>query len=549
MHESHEAHLPPRGDWPALAGEAAGLAYPETLNLASELLDRHVREGRGGDPAIRGGGPPISYAALQRMTNRIGGVLRRAGVRPGDRVALRAPNRPVLAATWLAVQKIGAVGVGTMPMLRARELAYVVNDSGASAFVCAADLLDELVKARPAFDHDVAILAAHEGADAPDTPGVLSLDALAEQEADELEAYPTAKDDLAIIAYTSGSTGVPKGATHTPESILASADCYARHILSPSRGDVFGGHPTLAFTYGLGGLLVFPLRVGASTSLLDRYAPERLLQRIAEDRITILFCAATTYRMLLQDPQLETAHDLSSLRIAVSAGEPLPAAVGEEWMRRTGVPVLDGIGTTEMFYIFVSSRVDAVRPGSTGLPVPGYDVKVVGEDLQEVPRGTPGLIAVKGPTGCRYWNKPERQRAYVRQGWNLTGDVYVRDDDGYFWYQCRNDDLIICGGYNIAGPEVENVLIEHPAVLESAVVASPDAVRGFIPKAFVVLKPGQTPGPEVAAALQDHVRRELAPYKYPREIEFVQSLPRTETGKVRRVELRDLERQRKTTGA
>jgi 2-aminobenzoate-CoA ligase len=544
-----ERCLPPREMWPDLVFTLPELAYPDTLNVAAELLDRHVEAGHGDDTAILFEGAATSYRDLQRMTNRIGRALVRLGVRPRDRVAIRMPNRPAFAATWLAVQKIGAIGVSTMPMLRTRELAYIVNDCGAAVFVCASDLLEELLRARGSFDHPVAILTTgshasttRPGGDAQDTT---SLDELAATEADDLSSHPTRRTDLALIAYTSGSTGVPKGTTHSPADILAAADCYSRHVLAPSRADVFGGHPTLAFTYGLGGLLVFPFRAGATTSLIDRYTPERLLECVQRDRVTILFCAPTTYRILMQDPDMERTHDLSSLRACVSAGEPLPAAVYEEWYRRTGVRILDGLGSTEMFHMFVASRFDAVRPGATGLSVPGYEVKVVDPLMNEVPRGTPGLIAVKGPTGCRYWQKPDRQREYVREGWNVTGDVYIQDENGFFWYQCRNDDMIISGGYNIAGPEVENVLLEHPAVLEAAVVASPDALRGFIPKAFVVLKPEAAASNVLAADLQEHVKRELAPYKYPREVEFVTSLPRTETGKIRRVELRDRERQRK----
>jgi len=540
--------LPPRELWPELVFSLPEFAYPPTLNVAAQLVDVHVATGHGDDPAVIFDGTTLSYRQLQRTTNRVGHALMRLGVRPGDRVAMRLPNRPVFVATWLAVQKIGAVGVATMPMLRARELAYIVNDSGATVFVCASDLLDELVRARASFDHPVTIVAATlpgESTAAAAGGADASLEQLASVEPDELAPYATPRDALALIAYTSGSTGVPKGTTHAPTDILASADGYARYILNPRRDDVFGGHPTLAFTFGLGGLLVFPLRFGATTALLDRYTPERLVDLVERQRVTILFCAATTYRMLLQDAALETAHDLRSLRLCVSAGEPLPAAVCEEWQRRTSVTILDGLGSTEMFHIFVSARPGAVRPGATGLTVPGYIAKVVDDQLNEVPRGTPGLIAIKGPTGCRYWRKPDRQRDYVRGGWNVTGDVYVQDADGYFWYQCRNDDLIICAGYNIAGPEVENVLLEHPAVLETAVVASPDEVRRFIPKAFVVLKPGVQASDALVGELQEHVKRELAPYKYPREIEFVDSLPRTETGKIRRVELREREQQRK----
>ena len=525
--------LPPQDLWPDLVFDLPELQYPARLNLATELVDNHVAAGHGDRTAIVFGGRRTSYLELQRLVNRLGNGLRRLGVRPGDRVAMRFPNRPVFAAAWLAVQKIGAIGVGTMPMLRARELSYIVNDSGAATFLCASDLIDELDKARPAFDHAVRIVSAE-------------LDEIVAAAPDTLDAHQAARDDLSIIAYTSGSTGTPKGTTHTAVDILAAADGYARHVLKPTDADVFGGHPTLAFTFGLGGLLVFPLRVGASTVLVDRFTPQSLLELAARERVTILFCSATSYRMLLQDPALERSYDLRALRACVSAGEPLPAAVYQEWKKRTGIEILDGIGSTEMFYIFISARPGEVKPGATGTTVPGYQARVVDEEMREVPRGTPGLIAIKGPTGCRYWRKPDRQRLYVRQGWNVTGDVYVHDADGYFWYQCRNDDLIISGGYNIAGPEVESVLIEHPAVLEAAVIASPDAVRGFIPKAVVVLKPGApAPGESLVRELQEHVKRELAPYKYPREIEFVDALPKTETGKLRRAELRERERRLK----
>ena len=368
-HETIEACLPPRELWPELVFSLPALQYPHTLNVAAELLDRTVADGSADSPALLFDGRITTYRELQSLVNRVGRALVRLGVQPGDRVAMRIPNRPIFVAAWLAVQKIGAVAVSTMPMLRARELAYIANDSGTTVFICAADLLDELLRAQPAFNHPVTIVttAAEGGAGA----GLASLEALAADQTDALEPHPTASSAVALIAYTSGSTGVPKGAVHTPRDIIVAADTYAAPILQPTPADVFGGHPTIAFTYGLGGLLVFPLRFGASVSLLDRYTPERLLARIADEHITILFCAATTYRLLLQDPAMERAHDLSSLRLCVSAGEPLPATVWEEWHRRTGISILDGIGSTEMFHIFVSSRPDAVRPGSTGLPVPG----------------------------------------------------------------------------------------------------------------------------------------------------------------------------------
>ena len=530
IHPSYQHHLPPESSWPDIVRTDPTLQYPDTLNLATVLLDDHVARGHGGRVAIVTGDRRTTYAELQSLTDRVGLALRRLGVQPRDRVAMRFLNGVPFVATWLAVQKIGAIGVATMPMLRARELAYIVNDSEAHLFVCENDLIEQPTRARPSFDHPV---------------GMVTFDELLGDDRGSLAAVPVSRDDVALIAYTSGSTGVPKGATHTPADVLASADSYSRHVLQLTPEDVCGGHPTLAFTFGLGGLLVFPFRAGAATSLIDRFSPETLLSRIGADRITVLFCAATTYRLLLQNPEMERTYDLSSLRLCVSAGEPLAASVYEEWLRRTGIEVLDGIGSTEMFHIFISAQLGSIRAGSTGTVVPGYEARVVDDRLIEAPRGTEGLLAVRGPTGCRYWRKPERQREYVRGGWNITGDVYKQDQDGFFWYQCRNDDLIICGGYNIAGPEVENVLLEHDAVLEAAVVASPDAVRQAVPKAFVVLKKGVAPSEALASSLQEHVKRELAPYKYPREIEFVAALPRTETGKIRRVELREREYRRK----
>jgi len=542
MPQPNRHHLPPADLWPTRL-PIADVEYPNPVNLATVLLDRHVESGGAARTAIHADDGRVTYGELQRLTNRVGNALQRLGIGPGDRVAMRLMNGPRFVATWLAIQKIGAIGVSTMPMLRARELAYIVNDSEAALVVCQHDLIDELARAQSSFQRPVPIVTWGRGASNDAGPAKAFEDVITTA-SDELAPVQGSDDDVALIAYTSGSTGVPKGATHTASDVLASADCYARHILDPRPDDVFGGHPTLAFTFGLGGLLVFPFRAGAATSLIGRFTVDALLARIAADRITVLFCAATTYRLLLQHPGLEHSYDLSSLRLCVSAGEPLPASVYEEWRRPTRVELLDGIGSTEMFHIFISSRAGAVRPGSTGTIVPGYDARIVDDDLREVPRGTPGLLAVRGPTGCRYWRKPERQREYVRGGWNVTGDIYRQDEDGYFWYQCRTDDLIICGGYNIAGPEIENVLIEHAAVLEAAVVASPDPVRGAVPKAFIVLKDGVIASDVLAAELQDHVKRELAPYKYPREIEFVTELPRTETGKIRRAVLREREAQR-----
>jgi 2-aminobenzoate-CoA ligase len=525
IHSSYRHHLPPENSWPTIVRDAAAFPYPDTLNLATVLLDEHIHRGNGGRVAIIDGSRRTTYGELQALTNRIGRALRRLGVQPRDRVAMRFLNGVPFVATWLAVQKLGAIGVATMPMLRARELAYVVNDSETRVFVCQEELGEELDKARASFDHAAAVVTSDE---------LLASD----DNGDPLDAELVSRDDIALIAYTSGSTGIPKGATHTPADVLASADSYGRLILQLTPDDVCGGHPTLAFTFGLGGLLVFPFRAGAATSLIDRFTPETLLARIAADRISVLFCAATTYRLLLQDPELERKYDLRSLRLCVSAGEPLPAAVYEEWHGRTGIEILDGIGSTEMFHIFISAASGSIRAGSTGTVVPGYDARVVDDRLDDVPRGTQGLLAVRGPTGCRYWRKPERQREYVRGGWNITGDIYTQDEDGFFWYQCRNDDLIICGGYNIAGPEVEAALLTHADVAECAVVGSPDDERGQIVCAYVVLKAGVPRGVDSVKRLQDHVKATIAPYKYPRAVHFIDALPKTQTGKIQRFRLR-----------
>jgi 2-aminobenzoate-CoA ligase len=529
--------LPPKALWPERVYTLPETRYPVRLNVADALLDANADGGRAGRPAIHHQGRALTYGELQKRVNRLANGLRAAGVDRGDRVMLRMPNTPEFIITWLACQKLGVVTVSTMPLLRARELAYIAEDAGTRVAVVASGLRDELERARPSAPSLEQLVVVGEP-----RSGDVAWDALVNGQPDRFTTADTRADDVAMIAYTSGSTGVPKGCVHQHSDILASADSYARHVLRPSEEDRFGGHPTLAFTFGTGGLLVFPLRFGASTVLTGPFDPERMLETFERERVTVAFCASTSYRLMLGVHDMSQRFDLGSLRLCVSAAEPLPAATYESWVATTGKECLDGIGSTEMFHIFVSSLPGRVRAGATGTPVPGYDCRVVDEDGREVPRGTPGLIAIKGPTGCKYWRKPDRQAEYVRfGGWNVTGDVYVHDDDGYFTYQCRSDDMIVTGGYKIPGPEVEHVLDEHPVVAESAVVAAPDAVRGFVAKAFVVLRSGFTATDELAKELQDHVKKELAPYKYPRQVEFVSALPHTETGKLRRVELRQQE--------
>ncbi|HEV8311366.1 MAG TPA: benzoate-CoA ligase family protein [Methylomirabilota bacterium] len=529
--------LPPRELWPDRVYTLPEHRYPVRLNVARELLDANADGGRAGRPAIYYQDQILTYGELQKRVNRLANGLRTAGLDRGHRVLMRMPNCPEFIITWLACQKLGAVTVSTMPMLRARELAYIANDAGTETAVVWGGLREELEKARPSAPSLKRLIVVGET-----RPGDIAWAGLMDGQSERCPAADTAARDVAMIAYTSGSTGVPKGCVHQHIDILGSADSYARYVLTPSEEDRFGGHPTLAFTFGTGGLLVYPLRFGAATVLSGPFDPEHMLDTIQRQRVTVVFCAPTSYRLMLRVPALETRYDLGSLRLCISAAEPLPAATYDEWVQRTGKECLDGIGSTEMFHIFISSLPGRVRPGATGVAVPGYDCRVVDEAGNEAPRGAAGLVAIKGPTGCKYWRKPDRQAEYVRfGGWNVTGDVYIHDDDGYFTYQCRSDDMIVSGGYKIPGPEVEHVLDEHPAVAESAVVAAPDPTRGFVPKAFIVLKPGVAPSEALAKELQEHVKKELAPYKYPREVEFVTELPRTETGKIRRVDLRQQE--------
>jgi 2-aminobenzoate-CoA ligase len=526
--------LPAPELWPERLYTLPHVRYPARFNVAVELLDRNAEGDRGARPAILTTAGTITYAELEAQVNRLCNGLRAFGLERGDRILLRMPNVPEFIVSWLACQKLGVVTVGTMPMLRARELAYIAGDAGTRAAIVWGPLREELEAAQhqaPALD---TLIVAGEA-----RGGDVTLTGLMTGQPERFAAEDTDRDDVAMVAYTSGSTGTPKGCVHMQRDILVCADSYARDVLAPTPDDRFGGHPTLAFTFGTGGLLVIPFRFGAATVLSGPFSPEAMLETFARHRVSICFCAPTSYRLMLRVPDMARRFDLGSLRFGVSAAEPLPAATWHDWRDTTGVELLDGIGSTEMFHMFISSKPGRVRPGATGVPVLGYDCRVVDEHGRELPPGEAGLIAIKGPTGCKYWRKPDRQAEYVRwNGWNVTGDVYVQDADGYFTYQCRSDDMIVSGGHKIAGLEVEQILDEHPAVAESAVVAAPDATRGFIVKAFVVLKGGRASSPELVVELQDHVKRQLAPYKYPRAVEFVERLPRTETGKIQRYILR-----------
>jgi 2-aminobenzoate-CoA ligase len=524
-------NLPPRERWPELRFDLPELQYPARVNCAAELLDAMVAAGHGPRVAIRAPGVAWSYAELLARANRIARVLREdLALVPGNRVLLRGPNSPTMAACWLATLKAGCVAVATMPLLRARELKQIVDKARVGAALCDVRLLEELDAAR-ARSADLRQVITFQD----DRPG--SLEALAEGKPADFENVETAADDVALIAFTSGTTGQPKGTLHFHRDVLAMCDLFPRSILGPTADDLFCGTPPLAFTFGLGGLLCFPLRFGASTLLLEKPTPETLLQAIAERRATICFTAPTFWRQMAG---LAGRHDLSSLRRCVSAGEALPDATRQLWKAATGIEIIDGIGATEMIHIFISHTPEKVRRGATGYAIRGYEARVVDAGGEPVPPGTVGRLAVKGPTGCRYL-ADERQATYVRDGWNLTGDAYKMDADGYFYYQSRTDDMIISAGYNIAGIEVEEALLQHPAVSECAVVGVPDEERGQIVKAFVVPRPGHAGDPALARELQEFVKKTIAAYKYPRSIAFVEALPRTATGKLQRFKLRERE--------
>jgi len=522
-------NLPPQSQWPVFSFTLPELQYPDRLNCVSELLDRWVDDGHGNHACVISPQESLSYAQFAERVNRIANVLtRELGLVPGNRVLLRAPNNPTMAAAYLAVMKAGGVVIGTMPLLRAKELSYVVSKAKVTIALCDGALADEMEKTRAATTDLKHVV--YWGTGAPDALESL----MAQQGYETFTACDTANDDVCLIGFTSGTTGEPKGTMHFHRDILAICDSYGRYVLRADENDRFIGSPPLAFTFGLGGLVLFPLRVGAATVLLERAPPDELVAAIARYRATICFTAPTAYRAMLGKL---AGHDIASLRKCVSAGETLPKATFDAWLDATGIKIMDGIGATEMLHIFIGSPEEDIRPGATGRVVPGYEAMVIDDAGKEMPPGIAGRLAVRGPTGCRYL-ADARQTVYVQSGWNVTGDTYVMDKDRYFWYQARSDDMIISAGYNIAGPEVESALLAHPAVAECGVVGAPDEDRGQIVKAYVVLRAGNNPDTEMARALQEHVKAAIAPYKYPRAIEFVTELPKTPTGKLQRFELR-----------
>ncbi|MEU6285696.1 AMP-binding protein [Streptomyces sp. NPDC047028] len=517
--------LPPSPLWPRLHFDLPELRYPDRLNCAVRLLDDAVDRWGADRPCLLTPTDRWSYGDLHRRANQVAQVLTDdLGLRPGNRVLLRGPNNPWLVACWFGVLKAGGVVVTTMPLLRAPELAQLHDISRPVVALCDHRYVDELRAA----DAPGLTVLSYGGPDDDD------LVRRCATKSGEFSSVVTAADDVALIAFTSGTTGRPKATLHFHRDVLANADTFARHILRPRPDDVFTGTPPLAFTFGLGGLVVFPLHAGAATLLIEQASPERLADLVAEHGVTVLFTAPTAYKAIMAAGMVDR---LSGLRRCVSAGEALPARVWQDFHAATGLRIIDGIGATEMLHVFVSAADDDIRPGATGKPVPGYRAMVVDRTGAPVPDGQPGLLAVTGPTGCRYLDDP-RQTTYVRNGWNITGDTYVRDGDGYFWYVARSDDMIVSSGYNIAGPEVEKALLVHPHVADCGVVGVPDDRRGMLVKAFVVLREGVAADDVTVKELQNHVKQTIAPYKYPRAVEFVTELPRTSNGKLQRGELR-----------
>lgn len=537
------SQLPPPAQWPMFNFDRPELAYLAQLNVSTELVDIHVAQGHGKNPALHGHNGTASftwsYAELQKHVDQIAHVLTQdMGLLPGNRLLLRGGNTPMMAACFLAGLKAGLVMVPTMPLLRAAELHQVIDKAQITAALCVHHLAEELNHCSdPSHPHHAPSLQQVLHFGRSDGTGIESL---MRKHTAPFQAHPTSRDDACLIAFTSGTTGSPKGTVHFHRDVMAMCDLFPRHILHMSSEDVVCGTPPIAFTFGLGGLLAFPLRYGASTVLLEKHTPETLLNTIASYRATQCYTAPTFYRQMAM---LADKVNLSSLRHPVSAGEALPDATRQLWKEKTGIEITDGIGGTEMIHIYIASAGTQVRAGSIGQVVPGYTARIVDDDMQPVPHGTPGRLAVRGPTGCRYLNDA-RQTNYVKDGWNLPGDTFSMDADGYFYYVARNDDMIISAGYNIAGPEVESALLQHPAVAECGVIGVPDAERGQIVMAYVTLKPEYNADDEMVETLQNFVKQSIAPFKYPRRIQFMSALPRTETGKLQRFRLRQLATQK-----
>ena len=509
-----------------------GYEYPEILNVGFELTDKMVLQGYGDNIALIGNGRRRTYKELSDWTNRLANALvENYGVQPGNRVLIRSANNPAMVACWLAATKAGAVVVNTMPLLREKELVEIINKAEITHVLCDSRLMEEVDKC---FEKSSALkyVVPFDGT----ANHVSELDEVALEKSIKFETIKTTRDDVALLGFTSGTTGSPKATMHFHRDLLIIADGYAKEILNVQENDIFIGSPPLAFTFGLGGLAIFPLRFGAAATLLENASPPNMIEIIEKYKSTVCFTAPTAYNMMLA--AMDDGADLSSLRAAVSAGETLPAPVYDKWLQKTGKPMLDGIGATEMLHIFISNRFDDHKAGCTGKPIRGYEAKIVDDHMNELNIGEVGRLAVRGPTGCRYLSD-DRQKNYVQNGWNITGDSFSQDKNGYFFFAARNDDMIISAGYNIAGPEVEAALLSHKQVLECAVIGTPDDNRGAIVQAHIVLTEDSTESNELKIELQDYVKAKIAPFKYPRSIIFKNSLPKTQTGKIQRFLLRN----------
>ena len=524
-------NLPPPELWPDFLLDLPQFRYPEWLNAGVELSDRLVELGHGDRIALIGAGRRRTYRELSAWTNQLARALvEDYGVKPGNRVLVRSANTPAFVAVWIAATKAGAVVVNTMPMLRAGELTQIIDKAQISLALTDSRIAGELEQAASTSAY-LKRVVHFDGAETHNA----ELDRAALGKPSDYTGPKTGRDDVALIAFTSGTTGKPKATMHFHRDILIMADSYAKEVLQITPEDIAVGSPPLAFTFGLGGLAAFPLRFGAASVLLENASPADLVQHVKNFGATLVFTAPTAYRAMLAIEG--AAQALSKLRIAISAGETLPAPVFIDWREKTGVPIINGIGSTEMIHTFIANRLHDARPGATGVPVTGYEARIVDDDMNDLPPGEPGKLAVRGPSGCRYL-ADERQKVYVRDGWNLTGDTFTCDEEGIYRFVARADDMIISAGYNIAGPEVEAALLAHPAVAECAVIGAPDEERGEIVEAHVVTKAGVAASPELARALQDHVKATLAPYKYPRSVKFAEALPKTTTGKIQRFALR-----------
>ncbi len=540
-------HLPPRDTWPEFRFTLPELRYPSRLNCAAALLDAQVEQGCGPRRAVGAmvDGSPVfaSYDQLLAQVNRIAHVLvDELGLVTGNRVLLCAPNNPMMAACWLAVVKAGLIAVPTMPLLRAKELRQIIVKAKVATALVDGALAGEIAHCLdPSSEHyapGLMRVVLFNAAPSARTQREPTLEAMCVGRPITFDNADTSRDDVCLLAFTSGTTGEPKATMHFHRDVLAMCDTFCRHVLKPEGDDIFIGTPPLAFTFGLGGMLCFPLSVGAATFLVERTTPEGLIETIAKAGATVVFTAPTFYRqmaLLLQSGKHPGA--TTTLRQSVSAGEALPDATRQSWKRATGLEMIDGIGGTEVMHIYISAAGQDVRPGAIGRVVPGFEARIVDDAMQPLPAGQVGRLALRGPTGCRYL-ADVRQKEFVRDGWNLPGDAFLMDDDGYFFHQARTDDMIVSAGYNIAGPEVESALLQHDAVAECGVVGAPDEERGQVVKAFVVLREGRQASHALVVELQTFVKAAIAPYKYPRQIEFVDVLPRTETGKLQRFRLR-----------